>query len=158
MALHEQPNGGRHDLEKFEAPTGAAGFAVVGPLVDQEVTLRRQKRRVSRMSTSASCVASTGCCSCARPGRDWVCEHRHCPVTSACGTGKSFIACVLVGPGPCRRLEIVEDRYNYTDLGKLAHHRRVLLPACRRREALEFIDDRHGFVGAVTQSCVATNH
>ena len=34
-------------------------------------------------------------------GCDWIREHRHCLITGACGTGKSFIACAL-GDRACR--------------------------------------------------------
>ena len=34
---------------------------------------------------------------------DWIREHRHCLITGACGTGKSFIACAL-GDRACRKI------------------------------------------------------
>ena len=76
----------------------------LGLLVDQEVTLRQQKRFEARTRTAKLRQAATvedvdfrkprgldrtlflHLASC-----DWIREHRHCLITGACGTGKSFI-------------------------------------------------------------------
>ena len=86
----------------------------LGLLVDQEFTLRRQKRFEARTRTAKLRQSATveevdlriprsldralflSLSSC-----DWVREHRHCLITGACGTGKSFIACAL-GDKACR--------------------------------------------------------
>ncbi len=86
----------------------------LGLLVDQEATLRQQKRFEARTRTAklrqtatiedvdfrtprgldrTQFLRLTSC--------DWVREHRHCLITGPCGTGKSFIACAL-GDRACR--------------------------------------------------------
>ena len=86
----------------------------LGLLVDQEATLRQQKRFESRARTAKLRHAATiedvdfrtprgldralflrlGSC-------DWVREHRHRLITGKCGTGKSWPACAL-GDKACR--------------------------------------------------------
>jgi DNA replication protein DnaC len=86
----------------------------LGLLVDQEATLRQQKRFEARTRTAKLRQAATVEDVDFRKPRgldrtlflhltscDWVREHRHCLITGACGTGKSFIACAL-GDKACR--------------------------------------------------------
>jgi len=86
----------------------------LGLLVDQEMTLRQQKRFVARARTAklrhTACVEDVDfkvargldralflrLSSC-----DWVREHRHCLITGSCGVGKSWLACAL-GDKACR--------------------------------------------------------
>ena len=86
----------------------------LGLLVDQEATLRQQKRFEARTRTAKLRQSATvedvdfrtprgldrtlflRLASC-----DWVREHRHCLITGPCGTGKTFIACAL-GDKACR--------------------------------------------------------
>ena len=86
----------------------------LGLLVDQEATLRQQKRFAARTRTAKLRQTATvedvdfraqrgldralflRLASC-----DWVREHRHCLITGPCGTGKSFIACAF-GDRACR--------------------------------------------------------
>ena len=110
----------------------------LGLLVDHEVTLRQQKRFEARTRTAKLRQAATAEDVDFRKPRgldrtlflhlascDWIREHRHCLITGACGTGKSFIACALATglAGRISRastsaeqrrdlLEIVEARYN----------------------------------------------
>ena len=86
----------------------------LGLLVDQEATLRQQKRFEARTRTAKLRQAATAEDVDFRKPRgldrtlflhlascDWVREHRHCLITGPCGTGKSFIACAL-GDKACR--------------------------------------------------------
>jgi DNA replication protein DnaC len=41
---------------------------------------------------------------------DWVRQHRHCLITGACGTGKSFIACALADGGCRENLSVLYQR------------------------------------------------
>ena len=86
----------------------------LGLLLEQEVTLRRQKRfeartRTAKLRQAASMEdvnykAARGLdrtlflrlASC-----DWIREHRHCLITGPCGVGKSWLACAL-GDKACR--------------------------------------------------------
>ncbi len=86
----------------------------LGLLLDQEVTLRQQKRfeartRTAKLRQAASMEdinykAARGLdrtmflrlASC-----DWIREHRHCLITGPCGVGKSWLACAL-GDKACR--------------------------------------------------------
>lgn len=86
----------------------------LGLLVDQEITLRQQKRFEARARTAKLRHAATiedvdfktargldrtlflRLSSC-----DWIREHRHCLITGPCGTGKSWLACAL-GDKACR--------------------------------------------------------
>lgn len=86
----------------------------LGLLVEQEATLRQQKRfearaRAAKLRHAASIgdvdfrtprgldralfLRLTSC--------DWIREHRHCLITGPCGTGKSWLACAL-GDKACR--------------------------------------------------------
>ena len=80
----------------------------LGLLVDQEATLRQQKRFEARTRTAKLRQAATAEDVDFRKPRgldrtlflhlascEWVRQHRHCLITGACGTGKSFIACAL---------------------------------------------------------------
>lgn len=97
------------------AESGALDHAEwLGLLVDQEVTLRQQKRFEARARTAKLRHAATvedvdfktargldrtlflRLSSC-----DWIREHRHCLITGPCGTGKSWLACAL-GDKACR--------------------------------------------------------
>jgi DNA replication protein DnaC len=86
----------------------------LGLLLDQEITLRQQKRfeartRTAKLRQAASMEdinykAARGLdramvlrlASC-----DWIREHRHCLITGPCGVGKSWLACAL-GDKACR--------------------------------------------------------
>lgn len=86
----------------------------LGLLVEQEVTLRQQKRfaaraRAAKLRHAASVedvdyrtprgldrtmfLRLANC--------DWIREHRHCLITGPCGAGKSWLACAL-GDRACR--------------------------------------------------------
>ena len=86
----------------------------LGLLVEQETTLRQQKRfearaRTAKLRHAASVedvdfkaargldrtqfLRLTSC--------DWIREHRHCLITGPCGVGKSWLACAL-GDKACR--------------------------------------------------------
>jgi DNA replication protein DnaC len=86
----------------------------LGLLVEQEATLRQQKRFAARTRTARLRQTATVEDVDLRTQRgldralflrlascDWVREHRHCLITGPCGTGKSFIACAL-GDRACR--------------------------------------------------------
>ena len=86
----------------------------LGLLVDQEATLRQQKRFEARTRTAKLRQSTTVEDVDLRTARgldrtlflrlascDWIREHRHCLITGPCGTGKSFIACAL-GDRACR--------------------------------------------------------
>ncbi len=86
----------------------------LGLLVDQEATFRQQKRFEARTRTAKlRQTAAVEDVDFRKPrgldrtlflhlaSCDWVREHRHCLITGACGTGKSFIACAL-GDKACR--------------------------------------------------------
>ena len=86
----------------------------LGLLVEQEATLRQQKRFAARTRTAKLRQTATVEDVDLRTQRgldralflrlascDWVREHRHCLITGPCGTGKSFIACAL-GDRACR--------------------------------------------------------
>src|SRR5271165_69203 len=151
----------------------------LGLLVDQEVTLRQQKRFEARTRTAKLRQAATvedvdflkprgldrtlflHLASC-----DWVREHRHCLITGACGTGKSFIACAL-GDKACREnLSVLYQRSSrlFAALalargdGRYARLMRQLarvnllilddwgpepLTAEQRRDLLEIVEDRY---------------
>lgn len=86
----------------------------LGLLVEQEMTLRQQRRFAARARTAKLRHAATiedvdyrtprgldrtmflrlGAC-------DWIREHRHCLITGPCGAGKSWLACAL-GDKACR--------------------------------------------------------
>jgi DNA replication protein DnaC len=86
----------------------------LGLLVEQEATLRQQRRFASRARTAKLRQAAKiedvdyrtprnldramflhlGAC-------DWIRTHRHCLITGPCGTGKSWLACAL-GDKACR--------------------------------------------------------
>jgi DNA replication protein DnaC len=86
----------------------------LGLLVEQEMTLRQQRRFAARARTAKLRHAATiedvdyrtprgldrtmflrlGSC-------DWIREHRHCLITGPCGAGKSWLACAL-GDKACR--------------------------------------------------------
>jgi DNA replication protein DnaC len=86
----------------------------LGLLVEQEATLRQQRRFAARARTAKLRHAATiedvdyrtprgldrtmflrlGSC-------DWIREHRHCLITGPCGAGKSWLACAL-GDKACR--------------------------------------------------------
>jgi DNA replication protein DnaC len=86
----------------------------LGLLVEQEMTLRQQRRFAARARTAKLRHAATiedvdyrtprgldrtmflrlGTC-------DWIREHRHCLITGPCGAGKSWLACAL-GDKACR--------------------------------------------------------
>jgi DNA replication protein DnaC len=86
----------------------------LGLLVEQEMTLRQQRRFAARARTAKLRHAATiedvdyrtprgldrtmflrlGTC-------DWIREHRHCLITGSCGAGKSWLACAL-GDKACR--------------------------------------------------------
>ena len=86
----------------------------LGLLVEQEATLRQQRRFASRARTAKLRQAAKiedvdyrtprnldramflhlGAC-------DWIRAHRHCLITGPCGTGKSWLACAL-GDKACR--------------------------------------------------------
>ena len=86
----------------------------LGLLVEQEATLRQQRRFAARARTAKLRHAATledvdyriqrgldrtmfmrlGAC-------DWIREHRHCLITGPCGAGKSWLACAL-GDKACR--------------------------------------------------------
>ena len=86
----------------------------LGLLVEQEATLRQQKRFEARARTAKLRHAATvedvdfrtprgldrtlflRLASC-----DWIRERRHCLITGKCGTGKSWLACAL-GDKACR--------------------------------------------------------
>ncbi len=151
----------------------------LGLLVDQEVTLRQQKRFEARARTAKLRQAATvedvdfrkprgldrtlflHLASC-----DWVREHRHCLITGACGTGKSFIACAL-GDKACREnLSVLYQRSSRL-FGALAlargdgRYARLMrqfarvnllilddwgpepLTAEQRRDLLEIVEDRY---------------
>jgi DNA replication protein DnaC len=86
----------------------------LGLLVDQEFTLRQQKRFEARTRTAKLRQTATAEDVDFRKPRGldrtlflsltsnaWIREHRHCLITGACGTGKSYIACAL-GDRACR--------------------------------------------------------
>jgi DNA replication protein DnaC len=86
----------------------------LGLLVEQEATLRQQKRFESRARTAKLRHAATVEDVDFRTPRgldrtlflrlsncDWIREHRHCLITSKCGTGNSWLACAL-GDKACR--------------------------------------------------------
>jgi DNA replication protein DnaC len=86
----------------------------LGLLVDQEVTLRQQKRFEARARTAklrhAASVEDVDFRATRGLDRglflrlsscDWVREHRHCLITGPCGVGKSWLACAL-GDKACR--------------------------------------------------------
>ena len=86
----------------------------LGLLVEQEATLRQQKRFESRARTAKLRHAATVEDVDFRTPRgldrtlflrlsncDWIREHRHCLITGKCGTGKSWLACAL-GDKACR--------------------------------------------------------
>ncbi|WP_319796460.1 ATP-binding protein, partial [Acidisoma cellulosilyticum] len=86
----------------------------LGLLVEQEATLRQQRRFAARARSAKLRHAATmedvdyrtprgldrtmflrlGAC-------DWIREHRHCLITGPCGAGKSWFACAL-GDKVCR--------------------------------------------------------
>jgi DNA replication protein DnaC len=86
----------------------------LGLLLEQEVTLRQQRRFEARARTAKLRHAATiedvdfktprgldrtlflRLASC-----NWIREHRHCLITGRCGTGKSWLACAL-GDKACR--------------------------------------------------------
>jgi len=86
----------------------------LGLLVEQEATLRQQKRFEARARTAKLRHAATiedvdfrtprgldrtlflRLASC-----DWIRQHRHCLITGPCGAGKSWLACAL-GDKACR--------------------------------------------------------
>ena len=86
----------------------------LGLLVEQEATLRQQRRFAARARTAKLRHAATiedvdyrtqrgldrtmfqRLASC-----DWIREHRHCLITGPCGAGKSWLACAL-GDKACR--------------------------------------------------------
>ena len=59
----------------------------------QSATVEEVDLRIPRSLDRALFLRLSSC--------DWVREHRHCLITGACGTGKSFIACAL-GDKACR--------------------------------------------------------
>jgi DNA replication protein DnaC len=151
----------------------------LGLLVDQEVTLRAQKRFEARTRTAKLRQAATAEDVDFRKPRgldrtlflhlascDWIREHRHCLITGACGTGKSFIACAL-GDRACRdNLSVLYQRssrlFGALALargdGRYARLMRQLarvnllilddwgpepLTAEQRRDLLEIVEDRY---------------
>jgi DNA replication protein DnaC len=151
----------------------------LGLLVDQEVTLRQQKRFEARTRTAKLRQAATAEDVDFRKPRgldrtlflhlascDWIREHRHCLITGACGTGKSFIACAL-GDRACREnLSVLYQRssrlFGALALargdGRYARLMRQLarvnllnlddwgpepLTAEQRRDLLEIVEDRY---------------
>ena len=86
----------------------------LGLLVEQEATLRQQKRFAARARAAKLRHAATVEDVDFRTPRgldralflrlasgDWIREHRHCLITGPCGTGKSWLACAL-GDKACR--------------------------------------------------------
>ncbi len=86
----------------------------LGLLVEQEATLRQQKRFVARTRAAKLRHAATIEDVDYRTPRgldrtmflrlancDWIREHRHCLITGPCGAGKSWLACAL-GDRACR--------------------------------------------------------
>ena len=86
----------------------------LGLLVEQEATLRQQKRFEARTRTAKLRHAASIEDVDFRTPRgldralflrlasgDWIREHRHCLITGPCGTGKSWLACAL-GDKACR--------------------------------------------------------
>ena len=86
----------------------------LGLLVEQEATLRQQKRFEARArAAKLRHAASVGDVDFRTPrgldralflrltSCDWIREHRHCLITGPCGTGKSWLACAL-GDKACR--------------------------------------------------------
>jgi DNA replication protein DnaC len=151
----------------------------LGLLVDQEVTLRQQKRfeartRVAKLRQTAAVedvdfrtprgldrTLFLRLASC-----EWIREHRHCLITGACGTGKSFIACAL-GDKACRgnfsvlykrssrlfaELALARGDGRYVRLMRQLARINLLilddwgpepLNAEQRRDLLEIVDDRY---------------
>ena len=105
---------GFRDLAANTESRGLDHAEWLGLLLEQEVTLRRQKRfeartRTAKLRQAASMEdvnykAARGLdrtlflrlASC-----DWIREHRHCLITGPCGVGKSWLACAL-GDKACR--------------------------------------------------------
>ena len=105
---------GFRDLAANTESRGLDQAEWLGLLLEQEVTLRRQKRfeartRTAKLRQAASMEdvnykAARGLdrtlflrlASC-----DWIREHRHCLITGPCGVGKSWLACAL-GDKACR--------------------------------------------------------
>jgi DNA replication protein DnaC len=95
----------------------------LGLLVDQEVTLRQQKRFEARARTAKLRHAASVEDADFRAARgldrglflrlsscDWIREHRHCLITGPCGIGKSWLACAL-GDKACREnLSVLDHR------------------------------------------------
>jgi len=86
----------------------------LGLLVEQEATLRQQRRFAARARTAKLRHAATIEDVDYRTQRgldrtmfqrlvtcDWIREHRHCLITGPCGAGKSWLACAL-GDKACR--------------------------------------------------------
>lgn len=105
---------GFRDLAANPESRGLDHAEWLGLLVDQEATLRQQRRFEARTRTAklrhtasiedvnyktargldrAMFLRLASC--------DWIREHRHCLITGPCGVGKSWLACAL-GDKACR--------------------------------------------------------
>jgi DNA replication protein DnaC len=86
----------------------------LGLLVEQEATLRQQRRFAARARTAKLRHAATiedvdyrtprgldRTTFLRLPACDWIRDHRHCLITGPCGAGKSWLACAL-GDKACR--------------------------------------------------------
>jgi DNA replication protein DnaC len=123
---------GFRDLAANPESDGLAHAEWLGILVEQEATLRQQRRFAARSRTAKLRQAAkiedvdyrtprnldrtmflrlTGC--------DWIREHRHCLITGPTGAGKSWLACAL-GDKACRENLSVLYQRSYRMFASLA--------------------------------------